>query len=54
LESSSHLEQATGDDIQFAKGFSKEYYTLCRRGASNIKPFYDGIEQFILKMAKIN
>ena len=24
-----------GDDIQFAEGFSKEHYTICRCGASN-------------------
>jgi CDGSH-type Zn-finger protein len=31
-----------GDGIQFAEGFSKEHYTLCRCGASNNKPFCDG------------
>jgi CDGSH-type Zn-finger protein len=31
-----------GDNIQFAEGFSKEHYTLCRCGASNNKPFCDG------------
>jgi CDGSH-type Zn-finger protein len=32
-----------GDNIQFAEGFSKEHYTLCRCGASNNKPFCDGM-----------
>jgi CDGSH-type Zn-finger protein len=36
-----------GDDIQFAEGFSKEYYTLCRRGASNNKPFCDGTDRAV-------
>jgi CDGSH-type Zn-finger protein len=32
-----------GDNIQFAEGFSKEHYTLCRCGASNNRPFCDGM-----------
>ena len=32
-----------GDNIQFAEGFSKEHYTLCRCGASSNKPFCDGM-----------
>jgi CDGSH-type Zn-finger protein len=36
-----------GDDIQFAEGFSKEHYTLCRCGASNNKPFCDGAHRTI-------
>lgn len=36
-----------GDDIQFAEGFSKEHYTLCRCGASNNKPFCDGTHRSI-------
>ena len=36
-----------GDDIQFAEGFSKEHYTLCRCGASNNKPFCDGMHKTI-------
>jgi CDGSH-type Zn-finger protein len=31
------------DNIQFVEGFSKEHYTLCRCGASNNKPFCDGM-----------
>ena len=36
-----------GDDIQFAEGFSKEHYTLCRCGASNNKPFCDGTHRTV-------
>jgi CDGSH-type Zn-finger protein len=36
-----------GNDIQFAEGFSKEHYTLCRCGASNNKPFCDGMHRTI-------
>lgn len=32
-----------GDNIQFAEGASREHYTLCRCGASNYKPFCDGM-----------
>jgi CDGSH-type Zn-finger protein len=32
-----------GDNIQWAEGASKEHYTLCRCGASNNKPFCDGM-----------
>jgi CDGSH-type Zn-finger protein len=34
-----------GDNIQFAEGSSKEHYTLCRCGASNNKPFCDGMHR---------
>jgi CDGSH-type Zn-finger protein len=34
-------------DIRFAEGFSKEHYTLCRCGASNNKPFCDGMHRTI-------
>jgi CDGSH-type Zn-finger protein len=36
-----------GDNIQFAEGFSKEHYTLCRCGVSNNKPFCDGMHRTI-------
>jgi CDGSH-type Zn-finger protein len=36
-----------GDNIQFAEGSSKEHYTLCRCGASNNKPFCDGMHKVI-------
>ena len=36
-----------GDNIQWAEGSSKEHYTLCRCGASNNKPFYDGMHKSI-------
>jgi CDGSH-type Zn-finger protein len=36
-----------GDNIQFAEGSSKEHYTLCRCGASNNKPFCDGMHRTI-------
>jgi CDGSH-type Zn-finger protein len=36
-----------GDNIQWADGSSKEYYTLCRCGASNNKPFCDGMYKSI-------
>jgi CDGSH-type Zn-finger protein len=36
-----------GDNIQFAEGSSKEHYTLCRCGASNNKPFCDGMHRMI-------
>jgi CDGSH-type Zn-finger protein len=33
--------------IQFGDGASKEHYTLCRCGASNNKPFCDGMHKVI-------
>ena len=36
-----------GDNIQFAEGSSREHYTLCRCGASNNKPFCDGMHKVI-------
>jgi CDGSH-type Zn-finger protein len=36
-----------GDNIQFAEGSSKEHYALCRCGASNNKPFCDGMHKTI-------
>jgi CDGSH-type Zn-finger protein len=36
-----------GDNIQFGDGASKEHYTLCRCGASNNKPFCDGMHKVI-------
>lgn len=36
-----------GDNIRFGDGASKEHYTLCRCGASNIKPFCDGMHKVI-------
>jgi CDGSH-type Zn-finger protein len=36
-----------GDNIQWADGSSKEHYTLCRCGASNNKPFCDGMHKSI-------
>ncbi len=36
-----------GDDIQFGDGASKEHYTLCRCGASQNKPFCDGMHRAI-------
>jgi CDGSH-type Zn-finger protein len=36
-----------GDNIQFAEGASKEHYTLCRCGASNYKPFCDGMHRTV-------
>jgi CDGSH-type Zn-finger protein len=33
--------------IQFGEGASKEHYTLCRCGASNNKPFCDGMHKVI-------
>jgi CDGSH-type Zn-finger protein len=36
-----------GDNIQFAEGSSREHYTLCRCGASNNKPFCDGMHRVI-------
>lgn len=36
-----------GDNIQLAEGFSKEHFTLCRCGASNNKPFCDGMHRTI-------
>jgi CDGSH-type Zn-finger protein len=36
-----------GDNIQSAEGSSKEHYTLCRCGASNNKPFCDGMHRVI-------
>ena len=34
-------------DSQFGEGASKEHYTLCRCGASNNKPFCDGMHRDI-------
>jgi CDGSH-type Zn-finger protein len=39
--------ELVGDNIQFAEGFSKEHYTLCRCGASNNKPFCDGTHRTV-------
>jgi CDGSH-type Zn-finger protein len=36
-----------GDNIQWAEGSSKEHYVLCRCGASNNKPFCDGMHRVI-------
>jgi CDGSH-type Zn-finger protein len=36
-----------GDNIQWAEGASKERYTLCRCGASNDKPFGDGMHRTV-------
>lgn len=36
-----------GDSIQWAEGASKEHYVLCRCGASNNKPFCDGMHRVI-------
>ena len=36
-----------GDNIRFGDGASKEHYTLCRCGASNNKPFCDGMHKVI-------
>ena len=36
-----------GDKIQWAEGASKEHYVLCRCGASNNKPFCDGMHRLI-------
>jgi CDGSH-type Zn-finger protein len=36
-----------GDNVQWAEGSSKEHYTLCRCGASNNKPFCDGMHRMI-------
>jgi uncharacterized Fe-S cluster protein YjdI/CDGSH-type Zn-finger protein len=36
-----------GDNIQWVEGSSKEHYTLCRCGASNNKPFCDGMHKSI-------
>jgi CDGSH-type Zn-finger protein len=35
------------DNIQWAEGSSKEHYVLCRCGASNNKPFCDGMHRVI-------
>ncbi|HKG30679.1 MAG TPA: (4Fe-4S)-binding protein [Nitrososphaeraceae archaeon] len=35
------------NNIQFAEGSSIEHYTLCRCGASNNKPFCDGMHRTI-------
>jgi CDGSH-type Zn-finger protein len=34
-----------GNGIPFGDGASKEHYTLCRCGASNNKPFCDGMHE---------
>jgi CDGSH-type Zn-finger protein/uncharacterized Fe-S cluster protein YjdI len=36
-----------GDNIKWAEGSSKEHYVLCRCGASNNKPFCDGMHRLI-------
>ena len=36
-----------GDNVQWAEGSSKEHYVLCRCGASNNKPFCDGMHRTI-------
>jgi uncharacterized Fe-S cluster protein YjdI len=36
-----------GNNIQWAEGASKEHYTLCRCGASNYKPFCDGMHRTV-------
>lgn len=36
-----------GDGIKWAEGASKEHYVLCRCGASNNKPFCDGMHRVI-------
>ena len=36
-----------GKNIQWAEGASKEHYTLCRCGASNNKPFCDGMHRTV-------
>jgi uncharacterized Fe-S cluster protein YjdI/CDGSH-type Zn-finger protein len=36
-----------GEDIKWAEGSSKEHYVLCRCGASNNKPFCDGMHRLI-------
>jgi CDGSH-type Zn-finger protein len=36
-----------GDNLQWAEGSSKEHYVLCRCGASNNKPFCDGMHRLI-------
>jgi CDGSH-type Zn-finger protein/uncharacterized Fe-S cluster protein YjdI len=36
-----------GDNTQWAEGASKEHYVLCRCGASNNKPFCDGMHRLI-------
>jgi uncharacterized Fe-S cluster protein YjdI len=36
-----------GENIQWGEGASKEHYTLCRCGASNYKPFCDGMHKTI-------
>jgi CDGSH-type Zn-finger protein len=44
------IELIAGDAnniIQFGDGVSKEHYTLCRCGASNNKPFCDGMHKVI-------
>jgi CDGSH-type Zn-finger protein len=37
----------SADNIKWAEGSSKEHYVLCRCGASNNKPFCDGMHRLI-------
>ena len=39
--------ELSGEKIQWAEGSSKEHYALCRCGASNNKPFCDGMHRTI-------
>ncbi len=39
--------ELVGENIQWAEGSSKEHFTLCRCGASNNKPFCDGMHRLI-------
>jgi CDGSH-type Zn-finger protein len=36
-----------GDNMQFEEASSREHYTLCRCGASENKPFCDGMHKAI-------
>jgi CDGSH-type Zn-finger protein len=39
--------ELSGEQIQWAEGSSKEHYALCRCGASNNKPFCDGMHRTV-------